>query len=57
MLLTILHLSDLNKFEVAGVNNKLMVTTAEEAHKIVQEKITAFFASLGIVPNFIIENQ
>ena len=54
-LVSIDYIPDVNKYEVTFDHKKLIVTTAKEADKTAREKITNFFARLGIVPNFIVE--
>lgn len=54
-LISIARLANINKYKVYTDTQEMIVNTFEEADKTAREKITRFFAGLGIVPNFIIE--
>ena len=54
---TITRLADSGKFEVTTPDSVQQADTADEADKIAREFTTRVMASVGTVPNFIIEKQ
>lgn len=52
-LATVAYRADLDKYDVSTPNSSVLADTEAEAHNTARENITVFFASLGIVPEFI----
>ena len=54
-LATVTYRPDLNKWDASTPSVGMLADTKEEADKTARESITAFFASVGLIPNFINE--
>lgn len=52
-LATVTHRADLGKYDVSTPSVGMLAGTEAEAHSTARESITAFLATLGIVPEFI----
>ena len=52
-LATVIYRAELGKYDVSTPNSSVLADTEAEAHNTARESITAFFATLGIVPEFI----
>jgi hypothetical protein len=52
-LATVAYRADLDKYDVSTPSVGMLADTEAEAHNTARESITAFFATLGIVPEFI----
>lgn len=52
-LATVTYRADLGKYDVSTHKGSELADTAEEAEKAARESVTAFLATLGIVPEFI----
>lgn len=52
-LATVIYRAELDKYDVSTPNSSVLADTEAEAHDTVRESITAFFATLRIVPEFI----
>lgn len=54
-LATVTYRPDLNKWDVSTPSVGMLAETKEDADKTARESITAFFASVGLSPDFINE--
>lgn len=54
-LATVSYNQESDKWHVSAPHTKKQVSTKEEAEEAARDGITAFFASLGLTPNFINE--
>lgn len=52
-LATVTWRADLDKYDASTPSVGMLVNTEAEAHNTARESITAFLATLGIVPEFI----
>lgn len=55
MLATVTYHPTLDKWDVSAPSIGMLADTKEEAAKTARESITAFFASVGLTPDFINE--
>lgn len=53
ILATVTYRADLDKYDVSTPNGSVLADTEPEAQNTARESITAFLATLGIVPEFI----
>lgn len=53
ILATVTYRADLNKYDVSTLSVGMLADTEVEAQKAARESVTAFLATLGIVPEFI----
>jgi hypothetical protein len=52
-LATVTYRADLDKYDVSTPNSSVLADTEPEAQNTARESVTAFLATLGIVPEFI----
>lgn len=52
-LATVTYRADLDKYDVSTPSIGMLADTEAEAHNTARESVTAFLATLGIVPEFI----
>lgn len=52
-LATVTYRADLDKYDISTPNGSVLADTEAEAQKAARESVTAFLATLGIVPEFI----
>lgn len=52
-LATVAYRADLDKYDISTPNGSVLAAAGAEAQKAARESITTFFATLGIVPEFI----
>lgn len=53
ILATVTYRAELGKYDVSMPNSSVLADTETEAQNIARESVTAFLATLGIVPEYI----